>query len=63
MATRDSFHQAVRIALLKDGWTITHDPLVVQYGGVNLYIDLQAFFHLSVCPIVSHTPPHQCHRL
>lgn len=42
MATRDIFHQAVRNALLKAGWTITHDPLVVQYGGVGLYIDLGA---------------------
>jgi XisH protein len=40
MAARNIFHQAVKNALQSDGWTITDDPLVVQYGGVDLYIDL-----------------------
>ena len=42
MAARDAFHQAVRNGLTKDGWTITADPVVVQFGGVDLYIDLGA---------------------
>ena len=42
MAARDVFHQAVKQALIVDGWTITNDPLVVQFGGVDLYIDLGA---------------------
>lgn len=29
-------------ALINDGWTITHDPLFVAFGGVDLYIDLGA---------------------
>jgi XisH protein len=40
MAARDVFHEAVKNALVKDGWTITHDPLSLSFGGVDLYIDL-----------------------
>jgi len=42
MAARDVFHEAVKNALVKDGWTITHDPLSLSFGGVDLYIDLRA---------------------
>jgi hypothetical protein len=42
MAARDVFHHAVKQGLIKDGWSITADPLVVQFGGVDLYIDLGA---------------------
>lgn len=42
MPSRDIFHAAVRQALITDGWTITHDPLFVAFGGVELYIDLGA---------------------
>ncbi|MFL5802395.1 MAG: XisH family protein [Roseiflexaceae bacterium] len=42
MPARDIFHQAVRAALEKEGWTITHDPLPIPYGGIDLYIDLGA---------------------
>lgn len=42
MAARDVFHKAVKQALIGDGWTITDDPLVVQFGSVDLYIDLGA---------------------
>ena len=42
MAARDVFHQAVKQGLTKDGWTITADPLIVAFGGVDLYIDLGA---------------------
>jgi len=31
-----------RDALIKDGWTITHDPFQVQYGDADLSIDLGA---------------------
>ena len=39
---RDIYHNAVRIALQKDGWKITHDPLRVETDGFNLLIDLGA---------------------
>jgi len=39
---RDAYHQAVKQSLIRDGWTITHDPLVVRYKGLRVYIDLAA---------------------
>ena len=42
MTAKDIFHNAVRNALIKDGWKITHDPLSIQVGGVEMYIDLGA---------------------
>lgn len=42
MPVRDKYHDAVRNALVKDGWTITHDPLHLQYGDSNMYVDLGA---------------------
>lgn len=39
---RDIYHDNVRQALIKDGWTITHDPFQVQYGDADLSIDLGA---------------------
>lgn len=40
MAARDIFHEAVKNALVKDGWTITHDPLTLAFGEIDFYIDL-----------------------
>ena len=42
MAARDLFHDAVKTALQKEGWTITHDPLSIRIGGVGMEIDLGA---------------------
>ena len=42
MPRKDTYHEAVRVALEKDGWTITHDPLTVPTQGMDLYIDLGA---------------------
>jgi hypothetical protein len=42
MAARDIFHQAVKTALTKEHWRITDDPLVLQVGGIDLYVDLGA---------------------
>ncbi|MUG99747.1 fatty-acid oxidation protein subunit alpha [Scytonema sp. UIC 10036] len=39
---RDLFHGVVRLALEKDGWTITDDPLYISSGGVDVEIDLGA---------------------
>lgn len=39
---RDIYHNNVRDALIKDGWTITHDPFQVQYSDADLSIDLGA---------------------
>ena len=42
MPTKDIFHNAVKNALIKDGWTITDDPLYLDYGGIHMYVDLGA---------------------
>jgi len=42
MPAKDKYHDAVRNALLKDGWTITHDPFHLPWGGKDMYVDLGA---------------------
>lgn len=43
MAAKDRFHDVVKIALEKEGWTITHDPLTLRVdAGTDLHIDLGA---------------------
>ena len=43
MSRRDLFHEAVKHALEKDGWTVTHDPFTIQISeAVKLKIDLGA---------------------
>ena len=39
---RDLFHSIVKAALLLEGWTITNDPFLVNYGDVQMQIDLGA---------------------
>jgi len=39
---KDVIHDAVKSALIKDGWTITADPYVISYGDDKLYVDLAA---------------------
>jgi hypothetical protein len=39
---KDIYHDIVRLALEKDGWTITDDPLTLKVGGRSAYIDLGA---------------------
>lgn len=34
---KDLFHDVVRHALEKDGWTITDDPLFLRFGGIEMY--------------------------
>lgn len=42
MSARDLFHNAVRIALAKQEWQITHDPLELAIDEVSVKIDLGA---------------------
>lgn len=42
MAAKDKFHRAVKTALIKNQWVVTSDPLLIQFGGVDLQIDLGA---------------------
>jgi hypothetical protein len=52
MAAADRIHDAVRNALVKDGWTITEDPFTIDYEEVTLLADLGA----SV-PLAPDVPP------
>jgi len=42
MPAHDLYHDAVRNALIKDGWTITHDPFRMELGRRDMYVDLGA---------------------
>ncbi len=42
MPAKDVYHDTVRTALIKDGWTITHDPLRLKWGAKDMYVDLGA---------------------
>jgi hypothetical protein len=42
MPAKDIYHSTVKNALIKDGWTITHDPLVLRWGTTDVYVDLGA---------------------
>jgi hypothetical protein len=42
VAARDIYHNTVIAALVKDGWRVTHDPLVLKWGQKDLYVDLGA---------------------
>lgn len=42
MPAKDTYHNAVKNALIKDGWTITADPYFIKYEDAELYADLAA---------------------
>jgi hypothetical protein len=42
MSARNIHHDQVVRALRADGWTITHDPYTLAYGGRDMFIDLGA---------------------
>lgn len=42
MPAKDIYHDVVKQALIKDGWTITDDPLRLRWTKRNIYIDLGA---------------------
>jgi hypothetical protein len=43
MSAKDRFHDAVKIALQKDGWIITDEPLTIPVERLtNMFIDLAA---------------------
>jgi len=42
MPAKDLFHDNVRKALEKDGWTITADPYTLVWGKESLFVDLAA---------------------
>jgi hypothetical protein len=42
MSRRDIYHNTVKLALQKAGWTITHDPFPLKIGNKRLSADLGA---------------------
>ncbi|MGB5592446.1 MAG: element excision factor XisH family protein [Crocosphaera sp.] len=40
MPAKDTYHDAVKKALIKDGWTILRDPYTIKYEEVQLFADL-----------------------
>lgn len=42
MAAKYLYHNTLRTALEKDGWTITNDPLTLEIGDRSLFVDLGA---------------------
>jgi hypothetical protein len=42
MARLDKIHNAVKNALVKDGWDITDDPYTIRYEEMTLQADLAA---------------------
>lgn len=42
MPALDIYHDAVKNALVKDGWTISHDPFHLRWGKKDMYVDLGA---------------------
>jgi hypothetical protein len=42
MPAKDLYHDTVKNALIKDGWQITDDPLIIKIGIRSAYIDLGA---------------------
>jgi hypothetical protein len=42
MPRLDIYHNVVKAALIKDGWTITHDPFTIRFEDLTVYADLGA---------------------
>lgn len=42
MSARDAYRDTVKVALQKDGWVITHDPLILELSSGRLEVDLGA---------------------
>ena len=40
MPAKDLYHDAVKNALIKDGWLIIADPYIIKYEDAELYADL-----------------------
>ena len=40
MPQKDKIHDAVKNALIKDGWTVTHDHYRIKYGEEKVFIDI-----------------------
>lgn len=48
MPQYDLHHNAVKNALVKDGWTVTHYPFTIKLDDLKLYVDLAAEKSISL---------------
>ena len=42
MPARDKIHDGVKQSLINDGWIVIADPLVLDEGSINFFVDLGA---------------------
>jgi hypothetical protein len=42
MPAKDIYHDNVKKALVRAGWTITHDPYILTFGQRGVFVDLGA---------------------
>ena len=42
MPAKDAIHNAVKNALIKEGWVITDDPYTIEYEDATVFVDLGA---------------------
>jgi hypothetical protein len=42
MPARDLYHNAVKNALIKEGWTIIRDPYTLEFGATDVFVDFSA---------------------
>ena len=42
MPAFDLYHNTVKQALIRDGWSVIHDPLHLRWGRKDMYVDLGA---------------------
>jgi hypothetical protein len=42
MPAKDIYHENIKNAFIKEGWTITHEPLRLSWGDRDMYVDLGA---------------------
>jgi hypothetical protein len=48
MPAKDIYHDAIKNALIKDGWTIIADPYIIKYEDAELFADLAAEKPLAI---------------
>lgn len=42
MPAKDRYHDAIKNALIKDGWFVTNEPLRIRYDEIRVYADMAA---------------------
>lgn len=42
MPVKDIYHENMKKALTKDGWTVTHEQMHLKWGAKDMYVDLGA---------------------